>query len=358
MIVASWVSRIPAIQSALHLSPAKLGTLLLAATAGSLIAMPLTGVLIHKAGSRTMVIFTTAAFCLTLPPIALAGSAIALAGALFLFGASAGAMDVAMNVEAAALENRYSRPIMSAFHGLFSVGGMLGSGLGGAFAQAGFSPQLHFSISMIAFGVLAAAVMAWLPPGSSDASGTLAFRFTRALWLLGALGFCILVGEGAMADWTGVYLRNSLGTSPALAALGYSVFSATMAIGRFAGDWLALRVGKVPLVRAGALLATAGLTGALLIGDTRAALIGFACVGAGFSTIIPIVFGAGANVHGIAPGAGVAAVTTAGYLGFLIGPPLIGFTAEYTSLRLALGVVAVLSLVASLLAPAAAPKQS
>jgi fucose permease len=267
-------------------------------------------------------------------------------------------MDVSMNVEAAVLENRYGRPIMSAFHGLFSVGGMVGSAIGGVFAEAGYSPQLHFSLGAIAFGALGACVMAWLPPGSSDASGSLAFRFTRELWLLGALGFCILVGEGAMSDWTGVYLRNYLGTSPGIAALGYAVFSAAMAIGRFAGDWLAIRVGKVRLVRAGALLAAAGLTGALLIGDTRAALIGFACVGAGFSTIIPIVFGAGANVNGVAPGAGVAAVTTAGYLGFLIGPPLIGFTAEYTSLRLALGVVAVLSLVASFLAPAAAPENS
>ncbi|HUS07897.1 MAG TPA: MFS transporter, partial [Bryobacteraceae bacterium] len=339
LVIASWVSRIPAIQSALHLSPAALGTLLLAATAGALVAMPLTGAVIHKAGSRAVVMFTTAIFCLSLPVVALATSAGELAAALFLLGAAAGAMDVAMNVEAAALEKLYRRPIMSAFHGLFSAGGMAGSAIGGAFAAAGYSPESHFVIAAPVCGAIAGGVMAWLPPGSSEAEGSLTLRLPRNLWLLGALGFCILLGEGAMADWTGVYLKSSLGTGAGTAALGYAVFSATMAAGRFAGDWLTVRLGRVRLVRGGALLAAAGLTAALAFGNVFSALLGFACAGAGFATIIPIVFGAGANVNGVAPGAGVAAVTTAGYTGFLIGPPLIGFTAEYTSLRFALGIV-------------------
>lgn len=340
-------------QRELRLSPGELGTLLLAITAGSLCAMPATGALIHKVGSRTMVIVTTILFCLSLPLLSLPSSVGWLAAALALFGAAAGSMDVAMNVEAAALEGRYGRPIMSSFHGLFSVGGMLGSALGGALAGAGVTVPVHFLVSAIAFGIFGIAVLPWLPPGNSEGGGALGFRFTRTLLLLGALAFCILVGEGAMADWTAVYLRNTLGTGAGTAALGYAVFSGTMAAGRFTGDWLTVRAGRERLVRGGALLAALGLSAGLAIGTVWSAMIGFACVGAGFSTIVPILFGAGANVKGIPPGAGVAAVTTAGYLGFLTGPPLIGFTAEYTSLRFALALVAALSLVASFFAKAA-----
>jgi MFS family permease len=349
LIVASWVSRIPAIQSGLALSPAQLGAALLVIAFGSLVSMPLTGALIHRTGSRAMVIVTTVAFCASLPPIALTGSLGSLAIALWFYGATGGAMDVAMNVEAAALERRIAKPIMSSFHGLFSLGGMAGSALGGAFAGAGVAPLAHFLVTAAAFGLMAALVFRWLPAGSSSGGPSLGFRFTRTLVILGAIAFCILVGEGAMADWSAIYLRNELGTGAGFAALGYAVFSGTMAAGRFAGDWLNLRFGPARLVRGGALLATGGLALALLAGGVPATLAGFACVGAGFSTIIPIVFGAGANVAGVAPGAGIAAVTTAGYLGFLTGPPIIGFTAEYAGLRVGLALVAVLSAAAALL---------
>jgi predicted MFS family arabinose efflux permease len=299
-----------------------------------------------------MVILTTLAFCFALPLIAITSSAATLAAALFFFGASAGSMDVAMNVEGAALEGRYGRPIMSAFHGLFSVGGMLGAALGGAIAASGLTPISHFTWGAVFFAILTVVCIPWIPIGASDVGSALGFRFTRTLFLLGALAFCILVGEGAMADWAALYLHNSLGTGPGTAALGYAVFSATMSIGRLTGDRLAVRIGRIRIVRVGSLIAAAGLAGALLFATVPAAMIGLACVGAGFSTIIPIVFGAGANVKNVAPGAGVAAVTTAGYLGFLLGPPLIGFTAEYTSLRTALAVVVVLSLIGSMLANA------
>jgi MFS family permease len=229
---------------------------------------------------------------------------------------------------------------------------MLGAALGGAIAASGLTPISHFTWGAVFFAILTAACIPWIPIGASDVGSALGFRFTRTLFLLGALAFCILVGEGAMADWAALYLHNSLGTGPGTAALGYAVFSATMSIGRLTGDRLAVRIGRIRIVRAGSLIAAAGLAGALLFATVPAAMIGLACVGAGFSTIIPIVFGAGANVKNVAPGAGVAAVTTAGYLGFLLGPPLIGFTAEYTSLRTALAVVVVLSLIGSMLANA------
>jgi len=356
LVVASWVSRIPAIQSALALSPAVLGTVLLAITAGALVAMPVTGALIHRFGSRLLVIVTTIFFCLSLPLLAWPTSPPKLAFALFVFGMAVGGMDVAMNVQAAAFETRRGKPVMSSFHGLFSVGGMLGSAIGGAVAHAGIAPKSHFAAAAVIFGALAGVVLAWLSPGSSAAETGLGFRFQRRIWVLGAIAFCILVGEGAMADWTAVYLRNSLGTDAGVAALGYSVFSGCMAGGRFLGDWLTLRVGPVRLVRTGALLSALGVAAATVVEEVPVALLGFGLVGAGFSTIIPIIFGAGARVKGVPAGAGVAAVTTAGYFGFLLGPPLIGFTAEFSSLRLALGLVSVLSVIAALLAPGAQPQ--
>lgn len=352
LIVSSWVSRIPAIQSSQALSPGRLGSLLLVIAFGSLVSMPLTGGLIHRVGSRAMLIGVTLLFCLSLPAIGLAGSVPSLAAALWLFGAAAGSMDVAMNVDAAALERRLSKPIMSSFHGLFSLGGMIGSAIGGAFAAAGVPPLAHFLVSAAVFGAIAVCVFPWLPAEQADGGPSLGFRFTRGLAVLGAIAFCILVGEGAMADWTAVYLRDVLRTGPGSAALGYAVFSGAMAAGRFTGDWLNLRLGAARLVRGGAVMATLGVVLAVAGDGIVPALAGFALVGAGFSCIVPIVFGAGANVKGVAPGAGVAAVTTAGYLGFLTGPPLIGFTAEFAGLRVGLALVAILSAVAALLAGA------
>jgi len=350
LVVASWVSRIPAIQSALGLSPAVLGTVLLSTTAGALVAMPVTGGLVHRFGSRRLVIITTVFFCLSLPLLPIPGSAAGLAVSLFIFGAAAGGMDVSMNVQAAEFERKRAKPVMSSFHGLFSVGGMAGSAVGGAVAQRGLSPGPHFVLASLTFAVLAGSVLTWLSPGTSRSESSLALRFDRRILVLGAIGFCILIGEGAMADWTAVYLHNSLGTNPGLAALGYSVFSACMAGGRFLGDWLTQTVGPVRLVRAGSLLAAFGMAAATIMQNVPLALVGFGLVGAGFSTIVPIIFGAGASVKGVPPGAGVAAVTTVGYFGFLLGPPLIGWTAQWTSLRTALGFVTVLSLIAAALA--------
>jgi len=350
LVVASWVSRIPAIQSALGLSPAILGTVLLSTTAGALVSMPLTGGLIHAFGSRRLVVVTTVFFCLSLPLLSHPGSAAGLAVSLFIFGAAAGGMDVSMNVQAAEFERKRREPVMSSFHGLFSLGGMLGSAIGGAVAQRGLGPSPHFTLASLTFLVLAGSVLPWLSPGTSRSESSLTLHFDRRILVLGAIGFCVLLGEGAMADWTAVYLHGSLGSSPGLAALGYSVFSASMAGGRFLGDWLTRALGRAWLVRAGSLLAAFGVLSAILVENVAVALVGFALVGAGFSTIVPIIFGASASVRGVPAGTGVAAVTTAGYLGFLLGPPLIGWTAQLTTLRAALSLVAVLSLVAAFLA--------
>lgn len=357
LIYATWVSRIPAIQASLRMSAGTLGSVLAAVAVGSILSMPVAGWLIGVYGSRRVVICSSFVFCLTLPLIALSPAAPWLAGALAVFGAAAGAMDVSMNAQGVAVENHYHRPVMSSFHALFSIGGMLGSAIGGVVAARGIAPAVQFWASAAAFVVIAAAVFPLMLPRSEDAAGHASFtlNFPRRLAALGMLAFCVLVGEGAMADWTSVYLRSSLGTGPGTAAAGYAVFSGAMAGGRLVGDRLTAAFGRISIVRRGAIVAAAGLAVALALGTTISALVGFACAGAGFSVIIPIVFGAGGKIEGFPPGAGIAAVTTMGYLGFLSGPPIIGFTAELFSLRAALGIVVLLAGIASLLAASVEP---
>jgi MFS family permease len=168
---------------------------------------------------------------------------------------------------------------------------------------------------------------------------------------LGAVAFCIMMGEGAMADWGAVFLRNSAGASEAIAASGYAVFSIAMAATRFSGDWLSARLGPVMVVRLGSGLAATGLATSLLSSEPVAALLGFGAVGAGFATIVPQVFSAAGRTSGMDAGTALATATTIGYSGFLIGPPLIGFAAEAIGLRGALAIIVIMSVVAILLAP-------
>jgi MFS family permease len=349
---ATWVSRIPEVQRALGLTPGMLGAALMGLGAGSFVAMPVAGWLIARTGSRRVVVVSTLACAALLAPLAFASHVVMLGAALGLFGAAMGAMDVAMNAQGVELEHRVGRPILSGFHALFSLGGMSGAALGGVIAAAGLSVPGHFGIMAALLGVVAIAVLpslleAPLPPPGEPASR---LRVTPALVGLSVLAACFFVSEGAMADWTPVYLSSVLGSGPGVAAAGYAVFSAAMTIGRLSGDWLTVRVGRVRIVRTGALLAAAGLSAALLIGTVPAALAGFLCVGAGFSVAVPLVFSAAGRLDSRSAGPGLAAVTTAGYLGFLAGPPVIGFIAEAFTLPLALALIVVLAVVGAALA--------
>jgi MFS family permease len=179
----------------------------------------------------------------------------------------------------------------------------------------------------------------------------------KPLLILGILAFCVMLGEGAMADWTGIFLRQFAGASEGIAAAGYAAFSVAMALGRFFGDGLALRLGPVRLVRIGGFLAAAGLLAALVSAHSIVGLIGFAAVGAGFATIVPQVFTAAGRVPGFAPGPALAVVATTGYFGFLLGPPVIGFAAEWLGLRAALGLVVITSALLVVLAGRVRPER-
>jgi fucose permease len=353
-VIATWISRIPAVQSSLRLTNFELGLTLLASALGALCSIPVAGFLVGRFGSKRVSVFASALFCLALVLPALAWNAISLAAALYIFGGSAAAMDVAMNSQAVEVEKMMERPTMSRFHGMFSLGAMVGAAAGGAVAARGVGTLPHFAVS----GVLnAAAVMAvggWLLEthnAHKNADHRLPFRsMPRVLLALSAIGFCILLAEGAMADWTALYLRQVLKAGAGAAAAGYSVFSAAMAAMRFLGDMVTTRLGPQRAVRTGSLVAALGLGWALCVRDAGWAMPGFGVAGCGFSIIIPLVFGSAGRVKGVAPGAGIASVTGIGYAGFIVGPPAIGFLSQLLTLRGALVAVVLCCLLSAVLA--------
>jgi predicted MFS family arabinose efflux permease len=350
ILVSNWLARIPAVRQNLGLAVGVLGTVLLATAAGALIGMPLTSKLVGRFGSAPITRISTLALCGCIMLPGLAWNALVLAVALFLYGAAAGVMDVAMNTEAVAVETGFGRPVMVGFHAMFSFGGMIGSLMGSVAASRGIQPAWHLGVVGAAMAVAAVPVCRQMLPNSQAAApDAISTReLLRPLLGLGLIAFCILLGEGAMADWSAVYLQQLAG--PGVAPLGYAVFSLSMALGRLRGDWIHQHLGSVATVRWGGALAAVGLGAALLIGGMPATLAGFACVGWGFSAIYPIVCSVAGNKAGGKPEAGIAAVSGTGYFGFLVGPPVIGLLAQMWSLRAALLLVVVLSGLSSLMA--------
>lgn len=363
VLFANWVSRIPAVQAERGLSDGALGAALLCLGLGALVAMPVTGWAAVRFGSDRVSRWSALAYCAWLPLVAVAPGTGTFVVALFCFGAAHGALDVAMNAHAVEVEQRYPEPILSSVHALFSLGGLAGAVMGGSVAAAGFAPRIHFSVLVVALAILAAVLI--FPhlrsggPISEPATGAAkraSFpRPSRAVMVLGVIAFCVLMGEGAMADWSALFLSRVVGSGEGIAAAGYAAFSIAMALGRFSGDRLVVRFGPVRLVRWGGALAAAGLALALLVREPFVSLVGFAAVGAGFATVVPQVFSA-AGRQGGGAGAAVAAVTTIGYLGFLIGPPLLGGIAEIVGLQLALAVIVVTSLLFAFLARGVGPE--
>src|SRR5881394_1511536 len=273
-LFATWASRIPAVQAERGLSNGALGMALLSIALGAMIAMPLAGLLTTRIGSDRVSKVAALTYCTMLPGIVLAPNSVRFILALFCFGASHGALDVAMNAQAVAVEKRYGEPIMSSFHALWSTGGLAGAATGGLLAAQGVKPLAHF----VVVALLIAAAMPLVFPRLLNESERLVSdssrrasqpRFplpSRGLLALGTMALCVMAGEGAMADWSAVYLRNSVGTGESLAAVGYGTFSIAMALGRFFGDFLTARFEPVNLVRAGGTLAASGLLLALVFG--------------------------------------------------------------------------------------------
>ena len=346
---ASWAARIPAVQTRLGLSPGELGVALLAIAAGELVFMNLAGYLAARFGSRSVTVIASVCLSGMLPIVALAPTLPVLIATLVLFGASFGSVNVAMNTQGVAVERRYGRSIFSSFHACYSIGGLSGSLLGGLMAAHDIALLPHF-LGIACLGIiLTLAIARFLLPAHVDAqSAGVAFtRPTRALLALGLIAFCVVLGEGAMADWSAVYLNITLRAGMGLAAAGYAAFSIVMAVGRGVGDHLTNRLRPEMMVRLGGLVAAGGLTLALVVSWVPLALVGFGLVGAGFSVIFPLALSAAGRASKHVSGTAIATVATCGYVGFLVGPAVIGFAADALSLRLALGVVVLLSLCAA-----------
>jgi MFS family permease len=341
------VVRIPAIQANLALSEGVLGLALLGVSAGALVAMPLSGGLIARFGSRAVarIAMLGSALALALPPQAT--DRLTLTLALFVFGAVNSVMNVALNTQAAAIQRRMGRPIMAGLHALFSVGGLIGAAIGGLVAGALVDARWHLAGASLAVAAVTLAVTpALLRPITEGTAGGASFALpSRPLLLLGMLAFCVLFGEGVVADWSGVYMRDVTRAGPGLAAAGFAAFSLMMAAGRFVGDALTVRFGTARLVRYGAATAAAGIALTVGIPEPWAAVVGFGAVGAGLSTIFPSLLSAAGRITDSSPSASIAAVSTLGYTGFLAGPPLIGFAAEGVSLRLGIALVGITSLI-------------
>ena len=357
--LGSWFVRIPAVQDGLGIGEGLLGVALLGAAVGALLSMTVTGALISRFGSRRMVGAAALVLPASLIPIALAPNVPVLTLALVLVGASNGALDVSMNSHAVAVEARYRRRIMSSFHAAFSFGALAGSIVGGGVAYLGIGVLPHFLVVFVLATLAAVPAYLSLLPADADAAvdGAPAFaRPTRSLLGLGVISFCVLLGEGAMSDWSAVYLDNALKTGPGFAAAGYAAFSLAMALGRLFGDGLAERFGPTRLVRLCGAVAAVGLGIALAVGNPVFALVGFACAGAGFSVVFPLALSAAGQTKGVAPGPALAAVSTAAYTGFLVGPPTIGFLAELAGLGTALYLIVGLSTAVFLLGGTVRPK--
>src|SRR5215210_3243215 len=359
-LIGSWAARIPAVKERLDLGEAQLGIALGLVALGALVAMPVSGWMSARGGSRRTTRFAVVLFCVVLPLPALAPAYALLLPAALLLGAGNGSLDVAMNAHGVAVEQRHGSPILSSFHAAFSCGALAGAVTGAAAAGAGLDVRWHL-LAAAALGLAAAlAACRDLLPADADHAGEdagpLLARPPRGLWAVGAIGFCALVCEGATADWSAVYIREPLAAPPEVAALGFAAFSATMTVGRLVGDRLTSAWGAEALVCRGGLLSAVALIAALAIGDPVAAIAGFALLGFGISTMVPVVFRAAAEVEGVAPGVGIAAASTMGYFGFLVAPPIIGGIAEVTSLPLALGVLVALSLLMAALAPRVRPR--
>lgn len=349
--MAAWAPMVPYAKARLALDEATLGLVLLALGGGSAVSMPLVGVLAHRWGYRSIIVVAGLLAALVLPLLTWVPGVAGLTATLFGYGFLLGTMDVAMNSHAVEVERRDGRALMSGFHGLFSVGGLLGS--------AGLSALLSFGLPLTGAAAVIAAILAAvvisqrtsLLTAGEDSDSSLPARLQwpdRLLFLLGLLCFVSFLAEGALLDWSAVFLRDVRAVAPSMAGFGYSCFSVAMAAGRLAGDAVIMRLGPVLAVRAGAAVAAAGLLLATLVPTVGAGLFGFALVGLGAANIVPVMFSAAGRLPHRAPSMSLATVTALGYAGMLSGPAVIGFVAHASSLALALSLIALLLLIVSL----------
>jgi len=341
--ISAWAIAVPFAKIRFHLGDGTLGLILMASGTGGVIAMPFTGPLIARFGSRLVLCGGGIIFCATLPLLSMAPSPLLLTILLFIFGAAFGAIDVAMNAQAVVIEARSGRLLMSGFHALYSLGSLTIALCTSLLLRIGFS---SVTCSVI-FDVMAFAILTQIPhllPRRDDlpADGPAFALPNRATIILGLCCLACFLTEGAVTDWSTIFLRFTRAAPIADATLGYAGFSVMMVVARLTGDRIAMRAGKAWVMRAGALIAAAGLLVCILIHNTAIDVAGFAMVGIGTGNIAPLLFGAAARVPGMQANHSVPAVVSLGYIGFLSGPVVIGLVAHASSLSASFGLVGVM----------------
>lgn len=344
-LFANWAARIPRLQEDYGMDNRALGFILLAHSVGAFIAMPVSGWMIAKNGSRRITAISGILFCLFFITIPLTGTYWTLMIPFFFMGASTGVMDVAMNAQAVVVEAEMGRPIMTFFHGLFSIGMVVGGLSGAFFTSIDWTLGPHFAITGFAGLVLILVFGLKLHPDLQSKENLVDqwLIWPRGtILILGAIAFCCMIGEGAMSDWSANYLRNIMGASEAKAAFGLTAFAFFMTVGRLVGDGARMRFGDRSLLRICAVVSLIGITLILIRWNMTISIIGFGVVGLGLSIIVPIIYSLSGRYPGLSPGVGIAMSTTVGYAGFMIGPPIIGFIADATDIAMALSFIGLL----------------
>ncbi|GFM82695.1 MFS transporter [Pseudomonas cichorii] len=342
--VASWAPLVPYAKARVGLDDGTLGLLLLCLGMGSILSMPLAGALASRYGCRRLLVISTLLICLCLPLLATVSSLPLLVATLFLFGASMGGVDCTANIQAVIVERASGKTMMSGFHGLFSLGGIVGAAGVSALLSLGASPMIAMLVVVVLTLIALAKAAPHLLPYGSQSDGP-SFAIPRGVVLfIGLLCFTVFLAEGAMLDWSAVFLSSLRGVETSYAGLGYAVFAVTMTLGRLFGDAVVRRVGSNRVIILGGLCAASGLAIATLVPAWEAALLGYALVGAGCSNIVPVCYSAVGRQKTMPESVAIPAITTVGYAGILVGPAAIGFIAHVSSLELAFMIVAVMLL--------------
>lgn len=338
LAMAAWAPLVPFAKARLGVDDGTFGLLLLCLGLGSIIAMPVTGILANRFGCRRVIVLGSLVLALALPFLATAGSVLELAVALTLFGASVGTVDVAMNIQAVMVEKDSGRSMMSGFHGLFSLGGIVGAGGVSLLLGAGLEPlAATLVVDALLVALLVCAFAGLLPYGNQDAGTTPLFVLPKGIVVfIGLLCFLTFLCEGAILDWSALFMVAAHNADPAQAGLGYTMFAVAMTVGRLSGDWIVRHLGGTRILIVGGILGAAGFLLAVFAPDPMLALAGFGLVGLGASNIVPVFFTAAGAQTSMPPSLAVAAITTIGYAGILIGPAAIGFVAQHSSLGTAL----------------------
>jgi MFS family permease len=352
----SWGSRIPAIQDMHHLSESELGTLLLSIPVGQILSMPLAASLVARFGSRQILSLAIVLYAFVLTTLGFAPTATILILCLMTFGLASNMVNVSLNTQAVELEAIYKKPIMASFHGLWSSAGFVAAAIGAVMIGQNITPFIHFVFISIAVLIAMYFCSQSLLPGKPQTVAKSSFSLPdRSILGLGLIAFLSMMCEGAMFDWSGIYFKKVIHAEGAWIGAGYVAFMTTMAGTRFIADKFKEKFGLITVMRISGLLIFSGLMLSVLFPYLVSSILGFFMVGAGVSALVPMVFSEAGRSKIITPSAAIAAVSTIGFLGFLIGPPVIGWIAGLSSLRTSFTLIAFIGLSIAVLAKKATP---